>query len=171
LTIGLLGVTLSVGSLSNSEQLLGYLCAFGSMSCMVIATLIAKAMWDGTDLPSALAVQAIVTAILVVPLALRADVFLPQLSLQFLGALAWAIVFSTLGGYGLYYICLVRSNVVRTSSLIYLTPPVTLLWAWMMFGQPISFFTIIGFLLCLAGVYLAGGERGLAHPQVRSSIP
>jgi drug/metabolite transporter (DMT)-like permease len=98
-------------------------------------------------------------------------VFWPQLSLQFLGALAWAIVFSTLGGYGLYYICLVRSNVVRTSSLIYLTPPVTLLWAWVMFRQPISLFTTIGFLLCLAGVYLAGGERGLAHPQARSSIP
>jgi drug/metabolite transporter (DMT)-like permease len=160
LSIGLLGVALSVGSLSNSEQLLGYLCAFGSMSCIVIATLIAKAMWNGTDLPSALAVQAIVTAILVVPLAIRADVFWPQLSLQFLGALAWAIVFSTLGGYGLYYICLVRSNVVRTSSLIYLTPPVTLLWAWMMFGQPISIFTTIGFLLCLAGVYLAVNERG-----------
>src|SRR5215510_3054270 len=54
LLIGLLGVGFSVGSLSGSDQLLGYLCAFGSAACIVIAPLFAKAGWDGTDLPSAL---------------------------------------------------------------------------------------------------------------------
>ena len=159
LTIGFLGVGFSVGGLSGGDQLLGYLCSFVSMACMVAATLIAKARWNGTDLPAALAVQTIVTAALFLPLAIYNDVFWPQASLQFLGAVAWAIVFSTLGGYGLYYVCLMRSGAVRTSSLIYLTPPVTMVWAWAMFGQPMSAYTAIGLLLCLAGVYLARGER------------
>ena len=68
-------------------------------------------------------------------------------------------MFSTLGGYGFYYLCLMRSGTVRTSSLIYLTPPVTLVWAWAMFGQPMSLYTMAGLLLCLAGVWLARGER------------
>jgi drug/metabolite transporter (DMT)-like permease len=68
-------------------------------------------------------------------------------------------VFSTLGGYGFYYLCLMRSGTVRTSSLIYLTPPVTLVWAWAMFGQPMSIYTIVGLGLCLVGVALARGER------------
>jgi len=159
LTVGLLGVAFSVGGLSGGDQLLGYLCCFSSMAAMVIATLMAKAKWDGTDLPAALAVQTIMTAVLCSPLAIYNGVFWPQPSLQFLGAVTWAIAFATLGAYGLYYICLMRLGTVRTNSLIYLTPPVTLLWAWAMFGQPISLYTVIGLLLCLAGVYLARGAR------------
>ncbi|HYB11202.1 MAG TPA: DMT family transporter [Alphaproteobacteria bacterium] len=159
LTIGLSGVVFSVGGLSAGNQLLGYLLCFGSMASMVIATLIAKAKWDGADLPSSLAFQTLVTAALFFPLAIYNGVFWPQPSLQFFGAVAWAILFATLGGYGLYYICLVRWGVVRTSSLIYLAPPVTSLWAWVMFGQPLSLYTAIGLLLCLGGVYLARGGR------------
>jgi drug/metabolite transporter (DMT)-like permease len=159
LLIGFLGVTFSVGGLTGSDQLLGYLCSFGSMAAMVVATLIAKARWDGSDLGAALAMQMTVTAVLFVPVALVEGVFWPEPSWHFAGAVGWAIVFSTLGGYGFYYLCLMRSGTVRTSSLIYLTPPVTLLWAWAMFGQPMSLYTLAGLLLCLAGVALARGER------------
>lgn len=162
LGIGFLGVLFSVGGLTGSDQLMGYLCSFASMATMVAATLIAKAKWDGSDLGSALAMQTTVTAVLFVPVALYEGVFWPEPSWHFGGAVAWAIVFSTLGGYGFYYLCLMRSGTVRTSSLIYLTPPVTLVWAWAMFGQPMSPYTWAGLLLCLAGVWLARGERALA---------
>jgi len=159
LLIGFIGVGCSVGGLSGSDQRLGYLCSFMSMACMVAATLIAKAKWTGADLSSALAFQALVTAILFVPVAAYEGVLLPDPSWLFTAAVAWAVVFSTLGGYGFYYLCLMRSGTVRTSSLIYLTPPVTLVWAWAMFGQPMSAYTILGLALCLVGVALAGGER------------
>jgi drug/metabolite transporter (DMT)-like permease len=159
LAIGFVGVAFSVGGLTGSDQLMGYLCSFASMATMVATTLIAKARWDGADLGPALAVQTTVTAILFVPVALYLDVFWPEPTLLFGAAIGWAIVFSTLGGYGFYYLCLMRSGTVRTSSLIYLTPPVTLVWAWAMFGQPMSPYTWAGLLLCLAGVYLARGER------------
>ena len=129
------------------------------MACSVAATLIAKAKWDGGDLPAAIAMQTIVTAALFLPLALYYGAVLPDFSLPFLGAVAWAIVLSTLGGYGLYYVCLMRSGAVRTTSLIYVTPGLTLIWAWIMFGQPMSIYTWIGLLLCLVGVYFARGER------------
>jgi drug/metabolite transporter (DMT)-like permease len=103
--------------------------------------------------------QTTVTALLFVPVALYNDVFWPAPNWQFAGAVGWAIVFSTLGGYGFYYLCLMRSGTVRTSSLIYLTPPVTLVWAWAMFDEPMSLYTLAGLLLCLGGVWLARGER------------
>jgi drug/metabolite transporter (DMT)-like permease len=159
LAVGFAGVGLSVGGLSNGDQLLGYLCAFGSMLCMVAATLIAKAKWAGDDLPSALAFQTLVTAILFVPVAAYDGVLLPEPSSRFVVAVAWAVLLSTLACYGLYYLCLARAGAVRTSSLIYLTPPVTLIWAWLMFGQSMSAYTLIGLLLCLVGVALARGER------------
>jgi drug/metabolite transporter (DMT)-like permease len=159
LGIGFVGVLFSVGGLSGGDQLLGYLCSFASMAAMVVTTLIAKARWDGSDLGPALALQTTVTALLFIPVALYQDVFWPEPSWHFAGAVGWAIVFSTLGGYGFYYLCLMRSGTVRTSSLIYLTPPVTLVWAWAMFGEPMSLYTWAGLLLCLAGVWLARGEK------------
>jgi len=159
LAIGFFGVVFSVGGLEGGDQLLGYLCSFASMACMVAATLIAKAKWTGADMPSALAFQTAVTALLFVPVAAYQGVLLPQASWQFGAAVGWAVVFSTLGGYGFYYLCLMRAGTVRTSSLIYLTPPVTLVWAWAMFGQPMSLYTIAGLVLCLVGVYFARGER------------
>ena len=36
------------------------------------------------------------------------------------------------------------------------------LWAWAMFGQPMSAYTWVGLVLCLIGVYLARGERTVA---------
>jgi hypothetical protein len=77
--------------------------------------------------------------------------------MQFLGALAWVIVFSTLGGYGLYTSVLYARRRANRS-LIYLAPPITLLLAQTLFGQLISLFTAVGFLLCLAGVYLVRGD-------------
>jgi drug/metabolite transporter (DMT)-like permease len=159
LAIGFVGVLFSVGGLTGSDQLLGYLCSFVSMAAMVVATLIAKARWDGSDLGPALAMQTTVTAVLFLPVALYQGVLWPEPSWHFAGAVGWAIVFSTLGGYGFYYLCLMRSGTVRTSSLIYLTPPVTLIWAWAMFGEPMSLYTWAGLLFCLAGVWLARGER------------
>ncbi|MGO1077512.1 hypothetical protein [Inquilinus sp. CA228] len=41
---------------------------------------------------------------------------------QFAAAVAWFIVFSTIIGYGLYWLCLQRSTATRIGSLIYLTP-------------------------------------------------
>ena len=115
-----------MGGLSDSSQYLGYICSFVSMVCMIVATLIAKAKWDGSDLGAAIAMQTITTALLFLPIALYNGTVWPQLSLPFLGAVAWAIVFATLGGYGLYYVCLARSGAVRTTSLIYVTPGLTL---------------------------------------------
>jgi drug/metabolite transporter (DMT)-like permease len=162
LLIGVLGVGFSVGGLSDSSQYLGYICSFVSMICMMVATLIAKAKWGGSDLGAAIAMQTITTALLFLPIALYNGTVWPQLSLPFLGAVAWAIVFATLGGYGLYYVCLARSGAVRTTSLIYVTPGLTLVWAWVMFGQPMSAYTWVGLVLCLVGVYLARGERTAA---------
>jgi drug/metabolite transporter (DMT)-like permease len=129
LTVGFIGVIASVGGLSGGDQLLGYLCSFASMACMVAATLIAKAKWTGADLPSALAFQTLVTAILFVPVAAYEGVLLPEPSWIFTSAVAWAVVFSTLGGYGFYYLSMLRSGTVRTIIMIYLTTPVTMIRA------------------------------------------
>ena len=50
--------------------------------------------------------------------------------------MAWAAA-SGIGSYGLYYLVTTRDGATRASTLLYLTPGATAVWAALMFGQPL----------------------------------
>src|SRR3546814_9571440 len=112
----------------------------------------------------ALGIQSLVSAVLFLPLAAADGPLAPELTGGFIAAVAWFIVFSTIAAYGLYWLCLKRSTATRIASLIYLTPPATMVWAWLQFGESLTATAIAGFALCLAGVALSRrGKIGRAH--------
>jgi drug/metabolite transporter (DMT)-like permease len=47
------------------------------------------------------------------------------------------------------------SSVARVSSLIYFTPPTTMVWAYLMFGESVGLLAISGLAVCFGGVLLA----------------
>jgi drug/metabolite transporter (DMT)-like permease len=78
---------------------------------------------------------------------------------------------STLGGYGLYWICLRRSTATRVSSVLYLSPPITLLWAWAMFDEPLSWQMASGMAISAIGIWLVVRvEARQADPQSCDSV-
>ncbi|MFC4350394.1 DMT family transporter [Fodinicurvata halophila] len=159
LLIGFGGVALAVGGGLDQAPLWGYGLTLLSMASLVTATLIARRQPGPSPLLPSLTIQSAVAALLFLPLALADGTLLPEVTGSFAYAVLWFILFSTLGGYGLYWTCLARTSATRVSSLIYLTPPVTTLWAFVMFDQPITLGAVAGFLICLAGVRLAKARR------------
>lgn len=83
-------------------------------------------------------------------------------------AIAWLVALSTIGGYGFYWLNLRLGGVTRVSSLIYLTPPTTMLWAFVMFGDALAPLAGAGMVICLAAVLLVRGAHvnDSAHPSV-----
>jgi drug/metabolite transporter (DMT)-like permease len=81
----------------------------------------------------------------------------PPISADFVSGVLWLVIFSTFGGYGFYWLCLQRFSMQRISGALFLTPPVTLLWAWMQFGDPLSAGALLGIGLTLIGLPLLGG--------------
>jgi len=154
LFLGLAGVVMAVGEVGSSNFPSYVLQALG-MLCTVANTLLAKAKWDGSRFAESFAFQTLVSGISFAPLAWLDGAFWPTLAPNFVVTLLWMIVFSTAGAYGFYYWCLQRTSVVRLGSLIYLTPPVTMLWAFAMFGQPITAGGIAGLMVAALGVFLA----------------
>lgn len=155
LGLGFLGVLLAVGGALGTAPAWAYgLCLLG-MAGLTAATLLAKGSDDGVGLLPAIGLQSLVTALLFAPLAWLEGGLIPNADPGFLLAIGWFVVLSTFGGYGLYWLCLRRGTATRTASLLYLTPPVTMLWAWAMFGEPLSLWAALGFGLCLLGVWLA----------------
>lgn len=166
LLIGLAGVSVAVGQVGAGD-VLGYAFAFASMLCIVIATLMAKAGWDNGEFMPSFAFQSLVTTICVAPFAWADGALLPLWDLTFAAAVLWAIVLSTAGGYGLYYLSLRRTSAVRLGSLLYLTPPVTMIWAWLLFGQPVTLAAVAGFAICILGVWLARSSSAPMSAKTR----
>lgn len=78
----------------------------------------------------------------------------PVPSAGFVLSVLWTASLPTFGGYGLYWICLRRSSATRVATLLYLSPPITLLWAWAMFGEPLSWQMALGMALSSLGIWL-----------------
>ena len=154
LAIGLAGVGLAVGGALGHAPLWAYALSLASMASLVLATLVAKAVPDTTPLIPALGIQSIVAAVLFAPLAMLEGGIVPEIDAGFIAAIAWFILFSTIAAYGLYWLCLRRTTATRVGSLIYLTPPVTMIWAWAMFAEPPTPLATTGFAVCLLGVGL-----------------
>lgn len=156
LGVGFGGVAISVAAGLHHAPLGGYVLTLGTMACIVIATLIAKSRGSGTTpLLPAITVQCAVSSGLFLPLAVLGGGLMPEMTPAFGYSVLWLILFSTLGAYSLYWATLARASATRVSSLIYLTPPVTAVWAFAMLGEPITVPTVAGFLLSLMGVWLA----------------
>lgn len=180
LAVGLVGVTLVVGGdagAGGDTPLWAYAMPFVGMAGLVAATLVErkenlqkstlqasantnpKAGSEEADaetpLDVALAIQCAASALLFAALAPFWGGLEPAGGLHFWAAVAWFVVFSTFGGYGFYWLNLKLSGVARVSSLIYLTPPTTMVWAYLMFGERIGPLAFVGLLICFGGVLLA----------------
>lgn len=80
----------------------------------------------------------------------------PPMRTGFAVGVVWLVVFATLGGYGFYWLCLQRFSIQRISGALFLTPPVTMIWAWLQFGDPLAGSAMVGVALTLLGLPLLG---------------
>ena len=81
---------------------------------------------------------------------------------EFIFALTWLIVVLSLGAVWLYYFMIRRAAATRVVSLFYLTPPVTALMAFALFGEKLSFLALVGMAVCVAGVFLVNWRPATA---------
>lgn len=101
-----------------------------------------------------LAAQTAVAAVVFAALAALHGDLAPPADVRFWGAVGWLVTLSSFGGYGSYLLLVRRNGPTVTSALLYLTPPVTALWAWAMFGQRPGSLVIPGVVLTALGVAL-----------------
>ncbi|MGH8878801.1 MAG: DMT family transporter [Stackebrandtia sp.] len=116
------------------------------------------------NMADGLAVQFVISGIVFTALAAATGRLTPPASREFWIAVAWVIVLSTIGGYGCYWTVASRAGVTRVSALLYLTPPATGLWAWLMFGQAIVALSLLGMVVCTAAVALIVAPRRTPRP-------
>jgi drug/metabolite transporter (DMT)-like permease len=168
LVVGVAGVALVVGGdlgAAPGVPLWAYALPVAAMLSLVGATLLERRTRPAIGLVDALAVQAGVSAVLFTALALATGTLVPPADPSFWAAIAVLVVLAMFGGYGLYWINLARSGVARVSGLLYLTPPTTMVWAWLMFGGTIAPLSLAGVAICAVAVLLIRGSRRTSGPE------
>ena len=78
----------------------------------------------------------------------------PPMTADFAIGMAWLILIATFAAYSVYYTSLRLFPVAKVSAAIYLSPPVTMLWAWALFSEPLTPVMFIGLAVTLVGVWM-----------------
>jgi drug/metabolite transporter (DMT)-like permease len=158
LGIGFLGVLVaSVGSLHVGDAPhWAYSMPVLGMLSLAMATLLQK-RFASSDMPvhQSLCIQCLAAAAIFSAFAAWEGGIAPVYEWEFIVGIGWLVIVATFGGYGLYYLCLRRSSPARVSSVLYLSPPLTMLWAWLMFDEPLSGAMAAGLVVSLFGIVLA----------------
>jgi drug/metabolite transporter (DMT)-like permease len=176
LALGLVGVGLVVAGevgLGNAPWW-AFLLPVGGTAALTAGTLLER-RWRLTDPPlDALTIQTVLAAGVFLAVAGAAGRLQPPADPWFWWAIAWVVVLSSFGGYGAYLLVLRRSGALQASTLLYLTPPTTMLWAYLLFGEVPSPLAVPGVGLCALGVALTLGSPrnvGNAGPALHQTAP
>ena len=154
LLIALVGVALSVGGIS-AVGVGGVGLVVVSLLGLSMASLLERSWKPQVPVVTSLTVQVSVVAVIFSGIALLTDGLAVQVTGVLVLAISWLVLLSGFGGYATFIWCLRQVGATRTSTLLYLTAPVTMLWAWSFFGQQPSLLQWIGLAVVLGGVGLA----------------
>ncbi len=161
LGVGLAGVAVVVlDDLGGGGPPVGYLLVFGGMLALSTGTLLERRWGRPTPLIDAFVVHCLVSAAAFTAAAGVAGRLAPPMTVDFWVAVAWVVVLSTFGGYGCYLLTLRRLGATGVSTLLYLTPPTTMVWAFLMFDERIGWISLAGTLACAVSVWLVLSRRG-----------
>lgn len=154
LAVGAVGVLLVVRSqLGGSEAPpAAYLLPLAAMAFLVAATFLERRSPGRPPVLVALTVQVVVTAAVLLVVAVVAGALAPPADPAFWVATALAAAFPTLAAYGLYWWLLRRVGVTALNALLFLVAPATAAAGAAGLGEPLTGLTVVGFVLCAAGV-------------------
>lgn len=162
LILGFTGVLVTVVSridFASYQSVFGYLIPLGSVVGITIASLIQRRMEINSEtgklpIDQTLFYQSLATAAALALPAICVEQLYTEWEPVFIYTLSWLILAVSLGAYALMWLLIERIRATQVASLFYLGPPVTMLMAWIAFGDTVRMMDIAGLVIVFAGVLL-----------------
>jgi drug/metabolite transporter (DMT)-like permease len=129
---------------------------------ITVGTVYQKRFGGSIDWRPALLIQYAAAAVLFGAGALAFETRVVHWSPEFVFALSYLVVVLSLGAVWLYYFMIRHAAATRVVSLFYLTPPVTALMAFALFGEKLSSLALVGMAVCVIGVFLVNWRPAAA---------
>ena len=161
LVLGFIGVALvvsqntSLHQVSNMDSKMTVLACFIGMLALAAGTLYQKKFCQGENLRGHQGVQLAAAAVLLIILSLSFESRVINWTPEFVIALSWLTVAMSIGTFTLLYVLIQRGKASQVSSLFYLVPPVTAIFAYYLFDETLGLLSIVGMAVTVVGVALA----------------
>jgi len=165
-SIGLAGVLMASGwsiSLGDVPALAYTLPVLGTLALALAVLLQKRSAIGAMPVYQSLCIQCLSASAVFGLFAWREGGVLPVLDHSFIGGILWLVFVATFGAWGLYYIALRKSSPARVTAILYLSPPVTMIWAWVMFGEPLSWAMAGGLIVSLMGIIIVARAQRPAN--------
>lgn len=160
--IGLAGVLIASGwSLHISDApLWAYgLPVLGTLSLAMATLLQKRSPSSAMPVHQRLCIQCLSASAIFALFAWHEGSVLPVLESGFIAGILWLVFVATFGAWSLYYIALRKSSPARVTAILYLSPPVTMVWAWIMFDEPLSWEMAGGLAVSLVGIVIVARSK------------
>ncbi|MFO1152937.1 MAG: DMT family transporter [Rhodospirillales bacterium] len=156
LVLGFIGVVLVVGGRAGTGEVpvAGVATALVALAGITAGTLYQKRHGTRMNLFSGSAVQFIAAALALLPLALFCETGRIVWTGEFVFAVLWLAIVLSIGAISLLHLLIRRGAAAKVASLFYLTPSVTAVLAWFLFGTTLTPAAVAGFVLSAVGVAL-----------------
>jgi drug/metabolite transporter (DMT)-like permease len=119
---------------------------------ITFGTMYQKRFCGPFDLRTGSVIQFAAAGLALAPFALLFESGEVRWSPQLAFALAWLVLVLSIGAISMLTLLIRRGAVTKVASLMYLTPPVTAIMAWLMFGETLSTQALLGLAVAALGV-------------------
>lgn len=169
LGLGLLSVLLVVGDrVMLGGTLIAYLLPFLAVAAISVASLIDRRSELGAQEAPPLVLTTFIhcaaSLLVLAPLAFALEGFEVEVRAGLVFAVVWLALVVSLAAYGLMFVLLRKMPAAHMASLTYLSPPVTMIIAYGIFGEALSFIDLLG-------LALAAGAVGLTLRKEEGNVP
>ena len=154
LALGYAGLILVVGGKAGGADFHSAWPSVVALFGITIGTLYQKRYCTKMDLRTGSAIQFAASALAMWALAFATETREVEWSPHFLFALAWLVIVLSLGAISLLMALIRRGVASKVASLFYLTPPITAVMGYLMFGEQLGLAELAGMGIAAVGVYL-----------------
>jgi drug/metabolite transporter (DMT)-like permease len=125
-----------------------------ALAGITVGTLYQKKHGGAADLRTGSLIQFAASFVVVLPFAFALESMHVDFTAGFWGALAWSVLALSVVAITLLLVMIRRGRATEVASLMYLTPPTTAVFAWLLFGERLGALAWTGVVVTMAGVAL-----------------
>ena len=137
----------------------GYVLALMGLVAITAGTLYQKKFCIDFDLRVTVAIQNVVSCVLMLALACLFETMEVSWTGEYLFALLWSAVALSVIAIMIFYYIVARGAATKVTSLMYLSPPTTAVMGWIVFDETLALLAITGMVTAVAGVAIVSGQR------------
>ena len=154
LALGFAGLVLVVGGKIGAAELNSVWPSVVALLGITIGTLYQKRYCTSMDLRTGSVIQFAASSAAMWLLAFAFETREVEWSPHFIFALGWLVIVLSLGAISLLMALIRRGVASKVASLFYLTPPITAVMGYLMFGEQLGLAELVGMGVAASGVYL-----------------